>query len=85
MSCGGRQTSEGEEELGEGVTDFDPGGGRPERVGKIFKAVTQAVFLFWAETWVLTPRMERALSIFQHGVPRRLTRRQPRIWRGGSW
>ena len=41
--------------------------------------VTQAVLLFGAETWVLTPRMERALDSFQNRVARRLTGGQPRI------
>ena len=54
MSC-----SEGEEELGEGVADFDPVGSGPKGVGTLFKTVTQAMFLFGAETWVRTPRMER--------------------------
>ena len=49
--------------------------------GKFFKALVQAVLLFRAETWVLTPRMKRALDIFQHGAMRRLTGRQP--WRRG--
>ena len=84
MSCSGRQPSEGEEELGKGVADFDPEGGRPEGVGIFFKTVTQAVFFLGAETWVLTPRMERALSILQHRVSRRLTGRQPRRRGGGS-
>ena len=53
--------------------------------GQFFKAVTQAVLLFGAETWVLTPRMERALGSFQHRVARRLTSRQPRRRVGGSW
>ena len=36
--------------------------------GHFFKAVVQAVLLFGAETWVTTPRMEGALSSFQHRV-----------------
>ena len=44
--------------------DIEPGGGESEGVGTFFKAVTQAVLLFGEETCVLTPRMERALSIF---------------------
>ena len=43
--------------------DFEPGGDIYEGVGKIFKAVTQAMLLFGEEKWVLTPRMEWALSI----------------------
>ena len=30
--------------------------------GTFFKAVVQQVLLFGAETWVLTPRIERALE-----------------------
>ena len=32
--------------------------------GNCFTLVTQAVLLFGADTWVLTPRMEQALSSF---------------------
>ena len=38
----------------------------------------QAMLLFGAETWVLTPRMDRALDSFQHRVTRRLTGRHPK-------
>ena len=79
------QPSEGEEELGEFVADFELGGGGYEGVGAFFKALTQAVLLFGAETWVLTPIMEWALSIFQHRVARRLTGTQPRRRGDGSW
>ena len=50
----------------------------PKVSGNFLKAVTQAVLLFWAEMWVLTPMVERALSSFQHRVARRLTRKQTR-------
>ena len=43
-----------------------------------FKAVVQAVLILGAETWVLTPRVERALSSFQQRVARWLTGRQMR-------
>ena len=46
--------------------------------GNFFKAVVQQVLLVGAETWVLTPRIERALEIFMHGAARRITGRQPR-------
>ena len=36
------------------------------------------MFLFGADTWVLTLRMKRALDSFQHRVARRLTGRHPR-------
>ena len=46
--------------------------------GNFFKAVVQEVLMFGAETWVFTPRIERALDSFQHGAARRITGRQPR-------
>ena len=55
----------------------------PKVSGHFFQAVTQAVLWFGAYTWVLTPRMERALGSFQHRFARRLTVRQPR--RRGGW
>ena len=69
--------------MGAVVADIEPGGGGYEGVGEFVKTVTQAVLLFGEETWVLTTRMERALSSFQHRVVRRLTRRQLR--RRGVW
>ena len=45
---------------------FSPEGADPKVLGSFYKAVAQAVLLFGAETWVLTPRMERALGSFQH-------------------
>ena len=53
-------------------------GADPKVSGHFFKAVLQAVLLFGAETWVLTPRMERALDSFKHRVAQRLTRKQLR-------
>ena len=64
--------------MGVVVADFETGGGGSKGVGEFLKAVNQAVLLFEADTWVLTPKMERSLSSFQHRVARRLTRRQPR-------
>ena len=52
--------------------------------GAFFKAVVQQVLLFGAETWVVTPRMERALSGFLHRPARRLTGRQARRGRNGA-
>ena len=54
-------------------------------LGNFFKAVAQQVLLFGAETWVVTPKMERALSAFLHGAARRLTGRQPRREKDGEW
>ena len=57
--------------------------GADKRVsGNFFKSVVQAVLLFVAETWVLTPRIERALESFMHGAARRIAGKQP--WRGGG-
>ena len=53
--------------------------------GDFFKAVVQQVVLFGAETWVVSPMMERAMSAFLHGATRRLTGRQPRKGRDGKW
>ena len=54
-------------------------GADPKVSGNFYKAVAQAVLLFGAETWLITPRMEQALDSFQHRVARRLTGRQPKI------
>ena len=48
-------------------------------------AVTQDVLLFGSETWVLTARMEKALDSFQSRVARKLTGRQPRNGKEGTW
>ena len=47
--------------------------------------MVQQVLLFGAETWVVSPVMERTLSSFIHGAARRLTGRQPRNGRDGKW
>ena len=60
-------------------------GAYPKVSGHFYKAVAQAVFLFGAEAWVLTPSMERDLYSFQNRVARRITRRQPRRRGDGSW
>ena len=46
--------------------------------GLFFKAVFQAVLISVAETWVLTPHVEQALSSFHHRVAQRLTKRHPK-------
>ena len=47
-------------------------------LGHFFKAVVQELLLFGAEAWVLSPRMEQALSSFQHRVAQWHIRRQKR-------
>ena len=59
-------------------------GADPKVSGNFYKAVAQAVLLFWAETWVLTQRMEKALDRFQSRVTRRLTGKHPRRSTDGS-
>ena len=53
-------------------------GASPRVSGMFFKAVVQVVLLFKLETWVLTPRMGRALGSFQHRVARQIMGRQPK-------
>ena len=60
-------------------------GATPRISGSFFKAVVQQVLLFGAETWVVTPKMERALSGFLHGSARRLTGSQVRKGKNGEW
>ena len=43
--------------------------------GGFFKAVVQKVLLFREETWVVTPRMERALNSFINGAAIQITGR----------
>ena len=60
-------------------------GADPKVSGYFYKAVAQAVLLFGAETWVLAPRMERALDRFHHKAAQRITERQPRIRGDERW
>ena len=71
--------------MGAVVEYIDPGGGGFDGVRIFEKVVTQVVLFCGAETWVITPRMEQALSSFQHRVARWMTGGQPRIQGGGSW
>ena len=43
------------------------------------------MLLFGKETWVVSPRIERALSSFVHGAARRITGRQPQRGWDGKW
>ena len=47
--------------------------------------VVKAVLLFGAETWVLTPTIERDLENFHHRAVRRITGRQPQRRGDGKW
>ena len=80
-----RKSGKGTEELGITEADTEQGGVRQESVGEFFKVVVQQVLLFGVETWVVTPRMERALSSFMHGAAMRITGRQPRRGWDRKW
>ena len=57
----------------------------PKVLRAFYTAVTQYVLLFGAETWVLTPHMEKALDSFQSKVARKITGRQPWQRKDGIW
>ena len=52
-------------------------GADPKVSGIFYKAVTQAVLLFGAETWILKLMMEQDLDSFQHRFARKTTRKPP--------
>ena len=59
--------------------------GADPKVSRVFYIdVTQAIFLFGLETWVLTARMEKALESFQSRVVQKIMGRQPRQGRTGA-
>ena len=60
-------------------------GADPKVSRNFYIAVTQQVFLFRAETWVLTKNMESALDTFQGRVARKLTGRHTLRGRDGRW
>ena len=59
-------------------------GADPKVSRAFYTVVAQAILLFGSETWVLTPRMDKALDSFQSRVARRITERQPRQNKDGS-
>ena len=60
-------------------------GAEPRVSGFFFKSVVQAVLLFGAKTWVVTPRMGRVLGGFQDQVARPLTGQLLRRRADGKW
>ena len=60
-------------------------GADPKVSRAFYIAVTQAVFLFGSEAWILTSRMEKALDSFHSRVARKITGRQPRRRKDGRW
>ena len=64
--------------LEDNVKDTEQGGGEAAGIRIFFfKAIVQSVLLLYAETWVVTPHIERVLGGFQDQVARRLTMRMP--------
>ena len=53
--------------------------------GLFVKAGVEAVLIFGAETWILTPRVERALNSFQHSFTQRINWRHSRREGGRRW
>ena len=60
-------------------------GVKPRVIGFFYKAVAQSVLLYGCETWVVTPRMLKALDAFHHNVARRISNRQPRKLPNDTW
>ena len=60
-------------------------GAVPKVSGAFYTSVAQAVLLFGANKWVLTPRMDKDLDSFQYRVARRITGRQPQRKKERSW
>ena len=48
-------------------------------------ALVQAVLLFGSDTWVLNPRLEKALSGFHHQAARRMAGMGPKRQPDGTW
>ena len=65
--------------------DLVIGMGKHAGVRDICMVVVQVVIIFGLETWVTTPRMGRALGIFQNRVDHCPTERHPRRLRVGRW
>ena len=54
-------------------------------VGMFYVAVMQAVLLFGYDTWVLIPRLEKALEGFHHKATQRMVGMTPKRQRYGTW
>ena len=85
LSCSGQKPGEGAEELGAVVSGSGPGGSDLKVSRTFYTSVNQVDLIFGTETWVLTPRTEKALASFQSRVTRKITGRQPRIKKDGIW
>ena len=54
-------------------------------VGKLCVTVVQAVLFFGYETWVVTPRLDKALAGFHHRVVRRMAGMGPKCQFNRTW
>ena len=64
---------------------LDREGADARLAGKFYAAVAQAVLLFGSETWVVTPRILKALEGFHHQVAQRISGLIGRRARDGTW
>ena len=54
-------------------------------MGHFYLAIVQAILLFGAETWVVTPHIGQLLRGFHHRVERRILGKQPRQREERNW
>ncbi len=57
----------------------------PRVVGMFCKAIVQAVLLYGCETWVITPKLLKALEGFHHRMARRISNMMPKRQANGDW
>ena len=57
----------------------------PRFPGIFFKALIQAVLIFGAETWVMTPCIGQSLGGFHHRVAQQIRGSQPKWQVDNSW
>ena len=74
-----------QEEMGAAVLNPRTKGGGCTDSGHIFKEVVQAVLLFGSDTWLVIPRIGRALGGFDHRMARWITVSQHWIKTYGRW
>jgi hypothetical protein len=54
----------------------------PKVVGMFYKAIVQAVLLYTCETWVVTPKILKALQAFHNQMARKIANMMPRKQKG---
>ena len=85
MAGGSGKVEKGAEDLGAAEKNPGMGGGQTEGIRDVLQGVSTGGVFFGSGKWVLTPRIGRALGIFQHRVARRITGRQVRRRMEGRW